>query len=527
MKIKKDNLNRNLKYYGQVYIRILVLFFCINLTAQNEKSETSKDEKPKTEQKEGEETTGEESAVSEEQVANPITKTKTLEFGITQYLDFTLPKDKGGLVGVSLEKLAGKNRKKTARNYYQNNYIRDEDVSFKVVADKVITFNKKDDKTYTLKIPPLEANNFYKIKVTTVDKEANIYSAFKLMHEEGKDDYYTEEKKWMTMIKNISEAYKPYRLLYMAKKKEVMKFKNSLADLELKNISEKDKLTLTKLIYEAFPILNFNERPEFDKILNYAVFVKGNSDFSYKKLDEFSKTYFKSEYDYINIYNFYLNNLKEKFDDEPGKYYSDYTSLIKLVNEKIQEENDKYLEDGVYKETVRPNYLKEIKLILSNEILDLSTYTESFQTSYQRYLTADFGFITYGQPDSENFRGTPFVGVNIALSPMNKNVPLDLSDKNPLKRMAFHVGVTLESVAEDSRRDDFFNNKSLMAGFSYKVFTQATRLNFGGVFYKDIDAVSGDKSLAVYPYVGLSIDLEIRKWLHELVPSLTGNFKKE
>lgn len=529
--MKKTTMNSKL-----LKLILLCLFTLLSSNFNAQDDSKNGDAKEEKNESDGQTTGGEEDESDgdeddkEEQTTNDFSKTKTLEFGITQYLDFNLPEGKGALVGVKLEKLQGKKKKRLAREYYQRNYLNSENDGFKEETNKIITFEKKDDKTYTLKIPPLEANSFYRIKVTVVDKEPNLYSAFRLMHKEGNDDYFFVEKKWMSMIKEISKNNGDYKLFYTTTKPELLKYKDWISKFDMNNLNENERIALYDSTFVFFPILNFKP-PSFSKVKHFADSIQKREIFKFPEdYDIFNSPddkNFTSYYDYINIYNFFLENLKSSFDSNPALYFNDFYELVKLVKGKIQIANKSYLRDGLYGEAIKPNYIKTIDLIINSSTHDLSTYTEAFETGYKRFLTPDFGFVTYGQPDSENFRGTPFVGVNVALAPMNKNVPLDLSDKDPLKRLALHVGVTLESIAEENRRDDFFANKSLMLGFSYKFLTQATRFNFGGVLYKELDAINGNKSLAIYPYVGLSIDLEIRTWLHALVPSLTGNFKKD
>ena len=123
------------------------------------------------------------------------------------------------------------------------------------------------------------------------------------------------------------------------------------------------------------------------------------------------------------------------------------------------------------------------------------------------------------QSNSTLTGGSPFVGVNISLTPVNKNTPYHLSDLSFSQRVSLHTGVILESLKEENIREDFFNGMSLMVGLGYKFGTQSTRINVGGILYNDINQITGGKSIAIQPYVALSIDIEIRKWLSEFIPS--------
>ena len=159
---------------------------------------------------------------------------------------------------------------------------------------------------------------------------------------------------------------------------------------------------------------------------------------------------------------------------------------------------------------------------------NLSTYPNSFQTAFKRTLVPDFGYVAFINPGSNSASrgGSPFVGVSISLTAVNKNTPLALTKHSFSQRFAFHTGVILESIKEENVRDDFFQGMSLMIGGSYKVITQSTRIISGVIIYNKIDAVSASKSIAIQPYIGLSIDIEIRKWLAEIIPSFGKNFKK-
>jgi len=137
-----------------------------------------------------------------------------------------------------------------------------------------------------------------------------------------------------------------------------------------------------------------------------------------------------------------------------------------------------------------------------------------------------FGLVAYKLGSFKNIKGTPFLGVNIAFSPSNKDAPLSLSKLTLWQRMSIHTGITLNSLEETNTREDFFNKISWMLGGSYKVGSHALRINTGGLIYNKIDAVNGNKSFAVAPYLGFSIDLEIGKWIESLIPSVGANFKK-
>ena len=91
------------------------------------------------------------------------------------------------------------------------------------------------------------------------------------------------------------------------------------------------------------------------------------------------------------------------------------------------------------------------------------------------------------------------------------------------QRLSIHTGITLNSIEKENLREDFFSNYSLFFGGGYKLFTQSTRLNLGGILFNKLDPISGSSSLGIQPYAGISIDIEIGKWLQNLFPSISKN----
>ncbi len=208
----------------------------------------------------------------------------------------------------------------------------------------------------------------------------------------------------------------------------------------------------------------------------------------------------------------FISTINSKLKDYEKRIHKD--TLFKTIPFKRFQNETGYL----------PNYLKQIRPITQN-VSTISTHPLNFENSFKRSLVPDFGLLVNRFPGNE-YRGLPFVGVHIPFQPVNKDVSMAESRLSFGQRTSFHVGITLSSIAEENVRDDLFSNYSLMLGFGHKIIHHALRLNTGVIAYNKIDAVNGDKSFALTPYLGLSIDIEIRKWLEEIIPSFTENFKK-
>lgn len=388
---------------------------------------------------------------------------------------------------------------------------------------QIIEKSKGEDKqTFQLEIPPLRANKIYRIKATEVESLENIYNMYLTLHKEGIDDWFNVEKDWMKLLKKLNDKTKSFPIIYYPTEQELMNYKAIVENIDLKALTNSEKKDLLDKTIEVFSILNFKtaDPPTVDKMTAFITWIQSDG-FDKTDDEKFSdSSTFTSYYDYINVYNFYIKYLKKEF--KKNNYsFEDIEDVKVLVDKSVAEEKSKYRADQLL-----PNYLKASDKIIASSDVILNTFSDSFGQAFKRSLVPDFGLVAYRLGASGNVKGTPFVGVNISLAPVNKDVSLSQSRLSFWQRTSIHTGVTLNSLAEDNKREDFFKNLSLMLGGGYKIGTQATRLNVGGILYNKIDAITGDKSFAVVPYVGLSIDIEIRKWLQEIIPSYSNNFKK-
>lgn len=161
-------------------------------------------------------------------------------------------------------------------------------------------------------------------------------------------------------------------------------------------------------------------------------------------------------------------------------------------------------------------------------LLDESTVINNFQTRGQLTLIPDFGLIYYGfapfNANSQFMSVSPYLGVEVNWRPLDKNVyfrNIPYKTWYSLHHWSTTVGITLISMAYPGKRTDLFSKTSLMLGMGYRLGS-AIRITGGALFFNKYDSYfSLNKSLAVTPYVGLSIDLDFKKIFGSIVDAFT------
>lgn len=177
------------------------------------------------------------------------------------------------------------------------------------------------------------------------------------------------------------------------------------------------------------------------------------------------------------------------------------------------------------------NYLSQddtIKMIVNknNDSQDLffnvknyssTTTVLDFEKRSKFQITPDFGWIWYGF--QEDFNGfSPYLGFHINFRYINKNVPFNrLPNKKcaDLHYWSFMTAWSLTSIAEEGKREDFFANSTFLTGIGFRI-NNALRVTAGvNWFYKlDPNPIIETKSIAVTPYIGLSVDLDVKQFLN-------------
>ncbi|MEJ0032819.1 MAG: hypothetical protein WDO15_21735 [Bacteroidota bacterium] len=179
----------------------------------------------------------------------------------------------------------------------------------------------------------------------------------------------------------------------------------------------------------------------------------------------------------------------------------------------------------VYKETheALDNYFDVVaaKLFLSISFRQASapTTTADFVSRTGYYVSADVGIaLVRFKPNFDN-EMVPYAGVNFHLGPINKQKSYRLFSKcnsgSFWKNTSVIVGVTFNGVASGSRREDSLPaSKSLLTGFGIRI-SDPIRLSGGVLWNKvtDPNPLVASKSLHGYPYIALSYDLDVAKYL--------------
>lgn len=403
-------------------------------------------------------------------------------------------------------------KRRYLKDFYQNPNLNNSNWWENEKATK-LEFTYLSDKKYAIFFTPLRPNSFYNIEIDYYSTD-NILSIIRMIHQEGNDNWYTQKKGWMKKVDQLNEKVKPRSLTYEVQPKDFFEYRNIVNKYDLKNLSADDRIKLIDQTKQLFENLNFVgvkpvAKDDFEKaILNYAEYVKNtrNNEPTESDLEKFE--YFFRCINYVAIYQFYKIYFESYFNDksfDPKDYIKKF---------------EKYRENEAAKFKTQPNYLNVLADELNNKLSYFSTFPSSFSDAYKNAIVPDFGFVVFDNFSDTFQGGSPFVGFNVSLSPSNKNIPLQLSNLSIKQRLAIHTGFLLNSLKEDKKREDLFDNTSLIVGLSYKVFNHAYRVTCGTVVYKQINPIDSTKSFAFAPYIGLSIDIEIKKWIEGIIPDL-------
>ena len=153
-----------------------------------------------------------------------------------------------------------------------------------------------------------------------------------------------------------------------------------------------------------------------------------------------------------------------------------------------------------------------------------TTSVYNFKTRGKFSITPDFGFIGYGSPRSlDKFKGlSPYIGVHLNFRYIDKDIPYrNLANKTLAHRLSFNTGWTLVSLSDGVTRDDFFKKSALVTGLGFRL-SNAIRLTGGTLWLKEYDTnpLLAQTDLAMVPYAGVSIDLELVEFLKNITGTL-------
>ena len=159
------------------------------------------------------------------------------------------------------------------------------------------------------------------------------------------------------------------------------------------------------------------------------------------------------------------------------------------------------------------------------DIYNADSYLMDFQTRTSVYITPIFGYAAYGfQNKFTDF--TPYLGFQINLQPMNRNVPFRLiRNKTLWQRLTLVTAWTLRSVSYPGKRQDFFgNSSSLITALGFKL-SHVAMLSAGALWFKELDpnVLLTDKKIVAVPSLSLTINFNVAQLLNgfaSLIPSV-------
>lgn len=165
------------------------------------------------------------------------------------------------------------------------------------------------------------------------------------------------------------------------------------------------------------------------------------------------------------------------------------------------------------------------------DIATANTFIFNFETRTKFNLVPEVGFLTnrgFKNGTSSNFLLVPYVGATINFTQLDRDVPFYLiRNKTFWTRTGLIVGYSLVSLKDSTAtppRDDFFAKSSLVTGFSFR-FSNTVKAVFGYTWFYKRALDTGQRNLTSLPFIGVSFDLDIKKYvtgIFEAVTSLKG-----
>lgn len=165
------------------------------------------------------------------------------------------------------------------------------------------------------------------------------------------------------------------------------------------------------------------------------------------------------------------------------------------------------------------------KKFIYTEILGGNTYM-NFETRNKVLLTPDFGVvIPFGGASSPlEYKIMPYLGFNINLMAVDKDIPFKSYIKHPLQYFSLMVGWSLVNVNREEEHASFFEKSSLLTGIGFR-FNNVIRLTAGGQWIFKLGNDNNNnptRKLQAIPFVGLSFDLNIKQYLNGFGDILSG-----
>lgn len=164
---------------------------------------------------------------------------------------------------------------------------------------------------------------------------------------------------------------------------------------------------------------------------------------------------------------------------------------------------------------------------LSASVFTGNTYL-NFETRNKSMVTPDFGFATSAfSKEGKNLEYglIPYLGFHINFMAVDKDIEFPSYKKDWKQRVSFMVGWSMVSLKnQDSTYRNFFDKSSLLTGFGFRL-SNAFRITTGTqwVFKYSLDGNNNEsRKLRAMPFVGISIDFNVKQYLNGFVDLLSG-----
>jgi hypothetical protein len=206
------------------------------------------------------------------------------------------------------------------------------------------------------------------------------------------------------------------------------------------------------------------------------------------------------------------------------------TRNINLINLLLQSSTD--LKDiskartAIEKKALDTTFVHGKRFLTAN-IFTGNTYL-NFETRNKAMITPDFGFATSAlskQGKNLEYGIIPYIGFHINFMAVDKDIEFKSYKKDWKQRVSFMAGWSMVSLKNsDSTYRNFFEKSSLLTGFGYRL-SNAFRITAGTqwLFKSSFDSNNKEKrKMLGVPYIGLSIDFNVKQYLNGFLDILSG-----
>jgi len=162
---------------------------------------------------------------------------------------------------------------------------------------------------------------------------------------------------------------------------------------------------------------------------------------------------------------------------------------------------------------------------LTKESYLVTTLPGALDKRLKNILFPQIGVTTIWFKSNENNlnpRASLIVGVYHQLRPVDPDIPFKAYSWYSIRRFSVFLGLTINSIAEESLRDNLFGSNNIILGAGYQV-SNAIRLSYGQVLFREINpnpVYSDRKTFASTSCLSLTLDLKVRDLLGGIVTVL-------